>query len=484
VNKIIFLMAGIFSLFIISFGFAQDSGLVTLPLEIWVDYASFQYQPDTTRSYVEVYYALNRKQLDFYEQKDGNWASVVNLALFIKDPKGDSVETRTWEIATTVKDEKEAKETEYLIIDVLGTVLLPNTYFMELQAEDLNSHRKGSAKMQMEIPSYNQKDFALSQIELAFDITLDTVSSKFIKGYRKVLPNPSDVFTQKGQMVFFYSEAYNLSTEGKDSQYTLSFSVLDSKKNQFRDLGTQTLKKPGSSAVVMSGINISAFPQGEYYLRIVAQDLENGKTAETVKSFKVLREEEVKPEKTIKEPTSPTGSAGGEEEILTEKDAKRIRNQISYIATSNELALFDQLNIEGKKELLKSFWGKRDPDPATKENEFKMEHYRRWNYVNQKFSRSSTSNDGWKTDMGRTYIKYGEPDEIEPYPSTMETKPYERWDYHKVEATTVQPSQSGVFFIFVDEDGFGVYRLVHSNATGEIQNLNWLESITTEPSLK
>lgn len=477
-SKILFLITGIFSLFIISFGFAQDSGMVTLPLEIWADYASFQYQHDTARSYVEVYYALNRKQLDFYQQKDGNWASVVTLTLSIRSPKGDSVETRAWEVATAVKDEKEAKETEYLLIDVLGTVLLPHTYFMELQAEDLNSHRKGSTKMQMEIPLYNQKDFALSQIELAFDITLDTVSSKFIKGYRRVLPNPSDIFTQKGQMVYFYSEAYNLSTEGKDSQYTLNFSVLDSKKERFRDLGTQSLKKPGSSAVVMSGINISAFPQGEYYLRIVAQDLDNGKTAEVVKAFKVLREEELKPQERSE------GAISGGEEILSEEDAKRIRNEISYIATSSERDLYGQLNLEGEKEFLKNFWTKRDPDPNTKENEFKMEHYRRWNYVNQKFSRSSTSNDGWKTDMGRTYIKYGEPDEIEPYPSTMETKPYERWDYHKIEATTVHPSQSGVFFIFADEDGFGVYRLVHSNATGEIQNLNWLESIATEPGLK
>jgi GWxTD domain-containing protein len=482
-SKILFLGIGVFSLFIFSLGFSQQSGLGTQPLELWVDYASFQYQPDTTRSYVEVYYALNRKQLDFFQQKEGNWACVVALTLSIRDPKGDSVETRSWEIASTVQEGKEAKETEYMIIDVLGTVLVPGQYFIEFKTEDLNSHREGTAKAKMEVPLYNQRDFALSQIELAFDIKPDTVSSKFIKGSRKVLPNPTDVFTPKEQMVYFYSEAYNLSTEKKESYYTLNFSLLDSKKEKFRDLGTQTLKKPGSSSIVMSGFNISTFPQGDYYLRIVAQDLGNGKTAEAVKGFKVLREEEVKPEQTVEGASSGAGQSG-EEEIGTEEDAKRIKNEIYYIATSSELALYNQLNLEGKKEFLKSFWAKRYPDPITKENEFKIEHYRRWNYVNQKFSRTSSSFDGWKTDMGRIYIKYGETDEIESHPSTMETKPYERWDYHKVEATTIHPSQSGVFFIFVDEDGFGVYRLVHSNATGEIQNLNWLESVATEPGLK
>ena len=482
-SKILFLGIGVFSLFIFSLGFSQQSGWGTQPLELWVDYASFQYQPDTTRSYVEVYYALNRSQLDFFQQKEGNWATEVALDLFITNPEGDSVEIRSWKIAPAVKEEKEAKKMGYMIIDILGTVLMPGDYSMELKAEVLNSGRQGSAKIKMEVPLYNQKDLVLSQIELVLDIKPDTTSGKFIKGSRKVLPNPTGIFTPKGQMVYFYSEAYNLSTEKKDTLYTQNFLVLDSKKERFRDFGTQTLKKPGSSAVIVSGFNISTFPQGDYYLRIVAQDLGNGKTAEAVKGFKVLREEEVKPEQTVEGASSGAGQSGAEE-MGTEEDAKRIKNEIYYIAISDELTLYDQLNLQGKKEFLKNFWTKRDPDPTTGENEFKIEHYRRWNYVNQKFSRTSTSFDGWKTDMGRIYIKYGEPDEIESRPSTMETKPYERWDYHRVEATTVHPSQSGVFFIFVDEDGFGVYRSVHSNATGEIQNLNWLESIATEPGLK
>jgi len=32
----------------------------------------------------------------------------------------------------------------------------------------------------------------------------------------------------------------------------------------------------------------------------------------------------------------------------------------------------------------------------------------------------------------------------------------------------------------VDEDGFGVYRLIHSTAVGEIQNLRWYDSIKSE----
>ena len=52
--------------------------------------------------------------------------------------------------------------------------------------------------------------------------------------------------------------------------------------------------------------------------------------------------------------------------------------------------------------------------------------------------------------------------------------------YDEIEEGFAHPRQSGVLFVFVDEDGFGVYRLVHSTAVGEIQNLRSYDSITLE----
>jgi hypothetical protein len=75
------------------------------------------------------------------------------------------------------------------------------------------------------------------------------------------------------------------------------------------------------------------------------------------------------------------------------------------------------------------------------------------------------SRDGWKTDRGRVYILYGEPDEIRRYPSTQNSRPYETWLYRQLE--------NGVEFDFIDRSGFGDYVLVNSTKRGEIQDDQW-----------
>ena len=53
------------------------------------------------------------------------------------------------------------------------------------------------------------------------------------------------------------------------------------------------------------------------------------------------------------------------------------------------------------------FWRRQDPLYLTEFNERRMEHYGRVAYANLRFSRPSISIEGWRTDMGRAYIKLG-----------------------------------------------------------------------------
>jgi len=429
-----------------------------LDLNLWIDYSSFIYNPDTTKSYIEIYYALDRKQLDFYPQKEGAFASVVELNLTLEDSLNQMVEKKNWKVATSVSDLREAKEKEFLIIDLIPILLSPGEFSLKLEASDLNSGAVGEKGITLNVPGYNKKELVMSQIELAFQIEPDTGSGKFVKGMRRVMPNPTLVWGKKESMLYFYTEIYNLVTsEEMDDRYTLSFFVLDSLGQKFKSFGSQTLEKPGGSSVVTSGINIATLPGGDFYLKIEALDLATGKKTFSLKGFRTVKEVKEKP--------------------LSSEEALRIRDEISYIATKEELDLYDQLNLLGKKGFLTEFWEKRDPYLETSENEFRIEHYRRWNYANQMFSRTSKSKDGWKTDMGRVHIKYGEPDEKERNPHGTESKPWEKWNYHKIEEDLLHRKQSGVFFVFVDEDGFGVYRLIHSNAVGEISDPDWYQRI-------
>jgi hypothetical protein len=72
---------------------------------------------------------------------------------------------------------------------------------------------------------------------------------------------------------------------------------------------------------------------------------------------------------------------------------------------------------------------------------------------------------GWRTDRGRVLALYAEPDEVERFPSSQDSKPYEVWRYYSIE--------NGVEFTFVDRSGFGEHTLVHSTKRGELQDTEW-----------
>jgi GWxTD domain-containing protein len=416
---------------------------------IGLDFASFREFADSTQSYVEIYYSFNRKELEFVPEGEALTAKVL-MQLSITDEQGNEVENRMWNTLSRAGDAKEAKTVDYIIIDQVGTDLRPGNYRIKLKATDVNSMSAGEATMDAQVKEFSTEKLELSDLELAFSIEADTTPGRLTKAGQKVRPNPLRVFTHEGGMVYFYAELYNLVyAASAKPEYELNFRVLDAAGKKIKDFGKQKKTKPGNSAVVMSGINISTLAGGEYILQLEAKDKETSKKVRSAKSFVIIRE--------------PT-----EEELIAEQ-LKTFKQDVAYIASPGELDMFDELNFSGKQTYMAEFWSRRDPDPETPENEFKIGHYRRISYANLHFSRTREANDGWNTDMGRIYITYGEPSEVERFASSRAMQPREHWNYHNLEG--------GSYFIFVDEDGYGVYRLVHSNYKGEVQDRQWEERL-------
>ena len=74
------------------------------------------------------------------------------------------------------------------------------------------------------------------------------------------------------------------------------------------------------------------------------------------------------------------------------------------------------------------------------------EYFRRIHYSNSAFSSLIK---GWQSDRGMLYVIFGPPDEVERHPFAPDVKPYEVWAYYEF----------GRAFVFIDETGFGDYRL-------------------------
>jgi GWxTD domain-containing protein len=144
-----------------------------------------------------------------------------------------------------------------------------------------------------------------------------------------------------------------------------------------------------------------------------------------------------------------------------------LTQDVAYIITNEERSAYKALQTDAEREqFITDFWLRRDPTPGTAQNEFKDEHYRRINYVNEHFSSKTLA--GWKTDRGRIYISYGPPDEIEDHPAggnyqangtTSTVYPFQQWRYRMIEGVG-----QDVIVEFVDPNMTGEFRMTKDPA--------------------
>ncbi len=88
------------------------------------------------------------------------------------------------------------------------------------------------------------------------------------------------------------------------------------------------------------------------------------------------------------------------------------------IADGHEIDQLRSLPADQQRAGWDEFWRRRDPTPETQRNEAMIEFFRRVNYATRHFQGFGP---GWRSDMGRIYIKFGPPDQIEQRPATSQS---------------------------------------------------------------
>jgi GWxTD domain-containing protein len=104
-----------------------------------------------------------------------------------------------------------------------------------------------------------------------------------------------------------------------------------------------------------------------------------------------------------------------------------VNEDVAHIIQPEEKRAYLALRDDAERQqFIAQFWLRRDPTPGTAANEAKEEHYRRIQYANLRFKEGEKA--GWATEKGRTYIRFGPPDELESHPE----KGYEQWLYREI----------------------------------------------------
>jgi GWxTD domain-containing protein len=455
-----FLLSMALILTVSAMAMAQQPEQVQPPLRVWADGASYAYFQDRTKSYVEVYVALQRKDIQF-EDMQGFYEGKVYLYLEVMDESGKMVDSLGKWVPIDVKyleDALGAKGEDVRIFEAIPCALPPGKYKMRLTAIDGISKRTGVSTFEITVKSFVSDNLDISDLEMAYDIVpmkTDTILSALMKADRRVIPNPSRYISNEDSLLYFYCEVYNLAQrEGASDEFEIKATLLDSYGYELREYPVVRNKKPGTTAVITEALPVKGLPGGSYELNVRVEDIATGRKVVSTKKFMLIYAfDQLTP--TMTSPDS-----------LTVDDAKLMEQVIRYITSKEEKETYNELNLEGKKLWLKAFWDRKNPNADSKVNTYKNEIFRRFLYANYYYSGSAVKRtDGWSSDRGRVYIQYGPPDQIDQRPSTMDQKPYERWLYFRI------PGQSGGnYFIFVDETGYGNYQLRHSTVKGETSN--------------
>jgi GWxTD domain-containing protein len=140
---------------------------------------------------------------------------------------------------------------------------------------------------------------------------------------------------------------------------------------------------------------------------------------------------------------------------------------LSYVGTSEDrLSIWSpQLSVAAKRNFLVQFWKGRDPTPGTPRNEMREAFYGRIAEANRRFTdQQRGSREGWRTDMGRIYIRMGEPVEILRRSQVGLAAPYQVWRFQGARE---------MWYVFVDRTNFGSYELVASSDPKEPSRASW-----------
>ena len=310
---------------------------------------------------------------------------------------------------------KTAAKEEMTFIVQFGMFVNEGSYEWEVAV--LSGDRQGTTAKSIEV---KKADYVISDLLLASNITYDTSKNYLCKGNLKVVPRPSHIFQERDKNIYVYYEIYE--GETKVDRLTATYSIVDTSGKLVRKV-SKVIEKTSGVQPVNAGLNIQNVATGDYVFKVELNDSNTARLIVKEILFRIVR--------------------GAAQKVSYE--GLPYYEEVEYFVSPEEYKYLKSLSKEGKATYLKKFWGTHDYYEIAERFDYAKEHFAQGGVL------------GYKTDRGRVYIKFGEPDDVERTTIEIEeSRPYEKWTYY-----------NGVIFIFVDIRGTNEYTLIWTNARGE-----------------
>lgn len=425
--------------------------------------------------YMEVYLEFVGNTIAYKQLPSGQYQGSILVTMIIKQ---DSV----------IKDFKKYELLSAIVNDTAGVGVnfvdqqrfsLPNgEYILELSIADNNVEKEPS---KLEYPfsiNFPEDKISLSTIQLINSYTKSTETTILSKSGYDLVPLVDNFYPSDKNKLIFYNEIYNPNhTEGDG--FLISYYIESFENNRpLNDFAKIKREVSKPVMVVLNEFDISKLPTGNYNLVINVKDKTNSLVAIGSSFFE--RTNNYMNEQVINYNTVDLTNSFALN--ITSIDTLRgYIKSLSPIATEMEKMFIryqvDDASLYVLQQYFQQFWETRNIFEPQKEWEtYKAQVVR----VNRAFGTQVKK--GYQTDMGYTFLKYGEPNTIQDVPfeaggMTEGTVPYQIWHYYNL-----PNGQRNKKFVFVSSEvSVKDYTLVHSDAVGEIQNWGWQKLLIRNP---
>jgi GWxTD domain-containing protein len=308
----------------------------------------------------------------------------------------------------------ESRQAGSLVTEKRSFALAPGRYHVRIGVTDLNSKAHSSVAQTIDVPDYARLPVGFADLELGI---VDSIG-----GFRAM---PARQFGMDSGRIAARAALFDRRSGDWPRRYAFQYRIRG-EDGEIIVSGNQdaTLAASGDSVVLRPPM--SDLFLGSYVFEV---ELAEGKSHwRTERAFDV------------DESGPPRG-----------REFTRMLEPLAYIVSPQEMDWLRSLPADQQAQGWEQIWRRRDPTPDTPRNETQLEFFRRVRYSERHFQGFGP---GWRSDMGRIYIKFGPPDQIETRPASLSSPQLEIWYYN-------QPVRR---LVFGDREGFGRFTLLNPSA--------------------
>jgi GWxTD domain-containing protein len=365
---------------------------------------------DQARPGVGITISLPHGELQWVKVPNG-YAAGAEFTVVLRPVRGGRLYGDVWNRRVAVATFAATRAPGAMITERRTLAVPPGRYRVEVSVRDLSSDVGSDARDDLDLPDYARMPIGVADLQLG---VADSLGFRTVPGRRFGLE-----VSRLGARVALFDRRPG----AWPRTYPFRYRILDDTGEELVTGSQDVTLKSAADSVLIRPSRSDLFI-GDYRFEI---ELTDGRSR-----WRIDRTFEVE------ESGPPRG-----------RDFERLLEPLSYIAEPGEIERLRALPADDQARGWEEFWRRRDPSPETPRNEALLEFFRRLRYCESHFQGFGP---GWRSDMGRIYIRYGPPDQVDTRQANSTSGQVEVWYYNS-------PYRR---FVFVDREGFGRFTLLNT----------------------